>query len=84
MPSKLGDRYHNKKEGITLEVSEIRGPMVRLRCVKSKSNYRLGWSENLHPELTFSDKWDSSEWTYLGNFSKADNYNNLYDLLNGI
>lgn len=73
---KIGDRFQHKGldvwEIISLPYTTLR--IYRAVCVCSNDSQKLGFQD----EFGFR----SNDWEYIGNFAKAKNFNNLYNLLN--
>lgn len=74
----IGDRFQHRDGGDQWEITEIyKDNEVEITCVLGTLNFKLGTILYYHTEFI-----RSVVWIYLGNFSKKDNFEELYDLLN--
>lgn len=76
--SRIGDRYKSQLSLVVLEVCTLHEDKHTFQVTVVESG-NSGWVNG--QILRANDNW--SEFTYLGNFSKSSNYNNLYNILNG-
>lgn len=75
MEYKIGDRYRHTS-GLIVEVINLKGKWWHQEVVLEQGN-------STAEEGTISS-WviDSDNWEYLGNFSKSDSFEELYNLFN--
>lgn len=78
MTYKAGDRFGLGINGLEFEVLDGMHALGYYYscCVKGGNNFKIGdkASFNFH----------APPWKYIGNFNKASNLTNLYDILNGV
>lgn len=74
MQVKVGDRYKDNVSSLTFEVTDkMKNCIFRSVCLIGSEFWKVGDIAYFH--------FAQDAWKYLGNFSKSDNFNNLYRIL---